>query len=604
MIFLELFMHLRNQIAGLILLFTWLPTGFQHAFAVEQPGKGGSPNIVIFLADDQGWGDLSCNGNKMLKTPNIDSLAKNGLRLDRFYVCPVCSPTRAEFLTGRYHPRTGVRGVSTGLERLNLDEKTIADSFKSAGYATAAFGKWHNGSQWPYHPNARGFDEYYGFTSGHWGEYMNPPLEHNGHPVRGKGFTVDDFTDHAIDFIEKNSRKPFLVYLPYNTPHSPFIVPKTFWNNFKDRVITQRGQEGDREDVDVTRAVLAMCENIDANVGRVLSKIEKLGLKENTIVLYFSDNGPNSFRFNGGMKGRKGSTDEGGVRSPCFISWPGKLPSGKTISQISGAIDLHPTLVSLAGVKRIGDKPMDGKDLSRLFYNPEMDWPDRMIFSNWGGKTSVRTQQYRLDDKGALFDMGSDPGQTKNIAANEPRISKQLVDAVQIWRREVIPKKSDERPIPVGFAEMPRTPLPARDATFSGGIKRSANAPNCSYFVNWKSREDRIQWDIEVHTNGEYRVEILYACPEKDTGSTIEVAFNETKLVAKIVQGWDPPLITDQDVIPRPPAESIMKDFKVLDLGKIKLAKGKGDLVLRAIDIPGKEVMQVRAVNLHLITDQ
>ena len=207
-------MHLRNQIAGLILLFTWLPTGFQHAFAVEQPGKGGSPNIVIFLADDQGWGDLSCNGNKMLKTPNIDSLAKNGLRLDRFYVCPVCSPTRAEFLTGRYHPRTGVRGVSTGLERLNLDEKTIADSFKSAGYATAAFGKWHNGSQWPYHPNARGFDEYYGFTSGHWGEYMNPPLEHNGHPVRGKGFTVDDFTDHAIDFIEKNSRKPFLVYLP------------------------------------------------------------------------------------------------------------------------------------------------------------------------------------------------------------------------------------------------------------------------------------------------------------------------------------------------------------------------------------------------------
>ncbi|MFM7095798.1 MAG: arylsulfatase [Gemmataceae bacterium] len=597
-------MHLRNQIAGLILLFTWLPTGFQHAFAVEQPGKGGSPNIVIFLADDQGWGDLSCNGNKMLKTPNIDSLAKNGLRLDRFYVCPVCSPTRAEFLTGRYHPRTGVRGVSTGLERLNLDEKTIADSFKSAGYATAAFGKWHNGSQWPYHPNARGFDEYYGFTSGHWGEYMNPPLEHNGHPVRGKGFTVDDFTDHAIDFIEKNSRKPFLVYLPYNTPHSPFIVPKTFWNNFKDRVITQRGQEGDREDVDVTRAVLAMCENIDANVGRVLSKIEKLGLKENTIVLYFSDNGPNSFRFNGGMKGRKGSTDEGGVRSPCFISWPGKLPSGKTISQISGAIDLHPTLVSLAGVKRIGDKPMDGKDLSRLFFNPEMDWPDRMIFSNWGGKTSVRTQQYRLDDKGALFDMGSDPGQTKNIAANEPRITKQLVDAVQIWRREVIPKKSDERPIPVGFAEMPITPLPARDATFSGGIKRSANAPNCSYFVNWKSREDRIQWDIEVHMNGEYRVEILYACPEKDTGSTIEVGFNETKLVAKIVQGWDPPLITDQDVIPRPPAESIMKDFKVLDLGKIKLAKGKGDLLLRAIDIPGKEVMQVRAVNLHLITDQ
>ncbi len=565
--------------------------------------KEGMPNIVIFLADDQGWGDLSCNGNTMLKTPNIDSLAKNGVRLDRFYVCPVCSPTRAEFLTGRYHPRTGVRGVSTGLERLNLDEKTLADSFKNAGYATAAFGKWHNGSQWPYHPNARGFDEYYGFTSGHWGEYIDPPLEHNGVPVRGKGFTVDDFTNHALDFMEKNSTKPFLVYLPYNTPHSPFIVPKPFWNNFKDKAIPQRGVEGDREDIDVTRAVLALCENIDVNVGRVLSKIENLGIKENTIVLYFSDNGPNSFRFNGGMKGRKGSTDEGGVRSPGFISWPGKLPAGKTVAQICGAIDLLPTLLSLSGISRVGEKPLDGKDLSKLFFDADPQWPDRMIFSNWGGKTSVRTEQHRLDDKGALFDMKNDPGQTKNIAVNEPEVAKKLSDAVAQWRKEVIPKKSDDRPIPVGFTQMPRTPLPARDGTASGKIKRSANAPNCSYFVNWNSKEDRINWDIEVNKQGTYAVEILYACPLKDAGSTIEISFNESKLITKVLQGWDPPLITDQDVIARPAAESIMKDFKILDAGKLKLSKGKGDLVLRALEIPGKEVMQVRAVNLHLISE-
>jgi len=565
--------------------------------------KDGMPNIVIFLADDQGWGDLSCNGNTMLKTPNIDSLAKTGVRLDRFYVCPVCSPTRAEFLTGRYHPRTGVRGVSTGLERLNLDEKTLADSFKNAGYATAAFGKWHNGSQWPYHPNARGFDEYYGFTSGHWGEYIDPPLEHNGVPVRGKGFTVDDFTNHAIDFIEKNSAKPFLVYLPYNTPHSPFIVPKPFWNNFKDKAIPQRGVEGDREDIDVTRAVLAMCENIDVNVGRVLTKIENLGIKENTIVLYFSDNGPNSFRFNGGMKGRKGSTDEGGVRSPGFISWPGKLPAGKTVAQICGAIDILPTLLSLSGISRVGDKPLDGKDLSKLFFDADPQWPDRMIFSNWGGKTSVRTEQYRLDDKGALFDMKNDPRQTKNIAVNEPEVAKKLSDAVAQWRKEVIPKKSDDRPIPVGFTQMPMTPLPARDGTASGKIKRSANAPNCSYFVNWNSKEDRINWDIEVNKQGTYAVEILYACPLKDAGSTIEISFNESKLVTKVVQGWDPPLITDQDVIPRPAAESVMKDFKILEAGKIKLSKGKGNLVLRALEIPGKEVMQVRAINLHMISE-
>lgn len=596
-------MRSRNLVFRLFVLFSSVLTGPLSAWAVEQPKKVKPPNIVIFLADDQGWGDLSCNGNTMLKTPNIDSLAKNGVRLDRFYVCPVCSPTRAEFLTGRYHPRTGVRGVSTGLERLNLDEKTIADSFKNAGYATAAFGKWHNGSQWPYHPNARGFDEYYGFTSGHWGEYIDPPLEHNGVPVRGKGFTVDDFTNHALDFIEKNSSKPFLVYLPYNTPHSPFIVPKPFWNNFKDKAIPQRGVEGDREDIDVTRAVLAMCENIDVNVGRVLSKIENLGIKENTIVLYFSDNGPNSFRFNGEMKGRKGSTDEGGVRSPGFISWPGKLPAGKTVAQICGAIDILPTLLSLGGISRVGDKPLDGKDLSKLFFDADPQWNDRMIFSNWAGKTSVRTEQHRLDDKGALFDMKNDPGQTKNIAAKESEVAKKLSDAVAQWRKEVIPKKVDERPIPVGFTAMPMTHLPARDGTISGKIKRSANAPNCSYFVNWNSKEDRINWDIEVNKQGTYAVEILYACPLKDAGSTIEIGFNESKLSTKVVQGWDPPLITDQDVIARPAAESIMKDFKILEAGKIKLSKGKGDLVLRALEIPGKEVMQVRAINLHLIAE-
>ncbi len=138
--------------------------------------KPPKPNLVIFLADDSGWGDYSINGNTSLRTPNIDSLARVGAVLDRFFVCSVCAPTRAEFLTGRYHARGGVRGVSTGQERLNTDEKTLADTLKAGGYATGAFGKWHNGSQWPYHPNARGFDEYYGFTSGHWGEYFNPPL--------------------------------------------------------------------------------------------------------------------------------------------------------------------------------------------------------------------------------------------------------------------------------------------------------------------------------------------------------------------------------------------------------------------------------------------
>src|SRR5882672_5871654 len=166
------------------------------------------PNMVVILADDQGWGDLSVHGNTNLSTPNIDSLARDGALFDRFFVCPVCSPTRAEFLTARYHPRGGVWGVSTGGERLNLGERTIAEVFKAAGYPTGAFGKWHNGSQYPYHPNGRGFDEYYGFTSGHWGDYFSPPLEHNGRPVKGNGYISDDVTDHAMAFLEKNRDRP------------------------------------------------------------------------------------------------------------------------------------------------------------------------------------------------------------------------------------------------------------------------------------------------------------------------------------------------------------------------------------------------------------
>ncbi len=206
----------RGQIAtalGLSVVFSWLMTS-QHAYAQK-------PNVLVILTDHQGWGDLSLNGNTNLNTPNIDQLAAEGASFDRFYVCPVCSPTRAEFLTGRYHPRGGVYSTSAGGERLDLDEVTIGDTFKAAGYRTAASGKWHNGMQYPYHPNGRGFDEFYGFCSGHWGNYWNPMLERNGEIVKGNGFIIDDLTDHAINFIKQDGDEPFFAYLPYNTPHSP-----------------------------------------------------------------------------------------------------------------------------------------------------------------------------------------------------------------------------------------------------------------------------------------------------------------------------------------------------------------------------------------------
>ncbi len=559
------------------------------------------PNVVVILADDQGWGDLSSNGNTNLATPRIDSLATTGAVFDRFFVCPVCSPTRAEFLTGRYHLRGGVRGVSTGAERLNLDERTIADVFKAAGYATGAFGKWHNGSQYPYHPNARGFDEFYGFTSGHWGAYFDPPLEHNGASVRGKGFITDDLTDRTLAFIEQNQARPFFCYVPYNTPHSPMQVPDRFYQKFVGLDLALRADRLQDEDIAHTRAALAMCENIDWNVGRILDKLNELKLADDTIVVYFSDNGPNGWRWNGGMKGRKGSTDEGGVRSPFRIRWPGHIPAGKRIPQIAGAIDLLPTLTALTGVPVEARKPVDGVNLEPLLRGDATAWPDRMIFSHWNGKSSVRTQRYRLDAAGRLFDMESDPGQARDIADSEPKTAERLAMAMTDWRKALqVEVKPEERPYTVGYRAFPVTPLPARDGVPHGGVKRSAPAPNCSYFTHFTSTDDSITWDIDVATAGAYQATLYYTCPEADIGAMLELSCRDTRTQARVLEAHDPPLLgAEHDRVSRQ-AESYVKDFKPMALGALRLETGRGQLTLRALKIPGKQAAEVRLVELTL----
>jgi arylsulfatase A-like enzyme len=572
------------------------------ALLLLAPAQDAPPNVLILLADDAGWGDYGHNGNRSVRMPAIDSLARDGARFDRFFVCAVCAPTRAEFLTGRYHPRSGVRGVSTGEERMDAGEKTVADAFRAAGYATGAFGKWHNGSQWPYHPRSRGFDEYYGHTSGHWGEYFYPPLEHDGKMLREKGYIVDLCTDRALGFIERNKSRPFFCYVPFTTPHSPWAAPPEDWERWKDRPIEQRVE---REQVDETRCALAMLENQDRNVARLLAKLESLGMKEKTIVLYFSDNGPNSTRWNGGMKGRKGSVDEGGVRSTLLVRWPGKIKPGTEVRRIAGAIDLLPTLVSLAGISRVGDRPLDGLNLAPLLLGTAGDWPDRTIFSHQNGQVGARTQQYRLDKDGALFDMVADPSQTKNVAADQPDAAARLKQAVADWRKDVFGPsgraEKDDRPFPVGYREFPITMLPARDGVPRGGVKRSSGAPNCSYFVNWRTPADSITWDVEVATEGEYAVTIDYTCPPADAGSKIELSLGDARLSGKVEPGWDPPLYTNQDSIPRPHGESQMKDFRTLDFGKIRLAKGRGTLTLRALEVPGKTVMDLRRLTLTLL---
>ncbi len=557
------------------------------------------PNVVVILADDMGWGDLSLHGNTNLQTPELDRLARSGVQLRHFYVCPVCSPTRAEFLTGRYHPRGGVIGVTRGEERLDLDETTLAQVFQQAGYATGCFGKWHNGTQSPYHPNDRGFEEFFGFCSGHWGNYFDPVLEHNNRLVRPRGYIADIITDQAIRFIERQ-RRPFFCYVAYNTPHSPFQVPDRFYEKFRNAPIELRHRDPMREDLQRTRAVLAMCENLDWNVGRILRALKRCGVERDTVVVFFSDNGPNTWRYNGRMRGRKGSTDEGGVRSACFIRYPRLLRPGTVVEGVAGAVDLMPTLLDLAGIDHRGDKPLDGISL-RPYLTTGRPVPGRLLFSHFRGRVSVRTGRFRLDHRGRLYDLESDPEQRHDVSDKYPAVARLLRREVRRWQATVLAEapRQDPRPFPVGGRTV--TWIPARDGVPHGRVRRSAPAPNCSYFTNWTRPEDRITWHVEVLKPGRYEATLYYACRPEDVPVELQLRWNESKLRGRITQPHDPPLLGRRgERVPRK-AESYVKDFRPHKLGVIRLSAGRGELELRAVKLSGRRAIELRWLMLRRV---
>jgi arylsulfatase A-like enzyme len=560
------------------------------------------PNIVLILTDDQGWGDLSLNGNQNLSTPRIDALGEGGAVFESFFVQPLCAPTRAEILTGRYFPRTGVRGVTRRAEYMNLDERTIGDVFQAAGYATGCFGKWHSGSAYPYHPNGRGFEEFFGFCCGHWSNYFDTTLDHNGEDVEISDYIIDELTDRAIEFIQTNGDRPFLCYVPYNVPHSPFQIPDRWYEKFAGADPQMRHRDPAKEDLEETRAVLAMCENVDWNVGRLVDTVEELGLAENTIFVYLSDNGPNTWRWNGGMRGKKGSTEEGGVRSPCVINWPARVPPETHIERVAGGIDLLPTLADMAGVALTPTNPLDGVSLKPLLDGPASDWPERPIYSQSadGQTTGIRTQTYRAGgDSGGLFDMRTDPGQHNDLSESRPDLFTELTQRIATWREEVIPADNDERPLPVGYPEFPTTNLNAQDGVPNGKITWSSIHPNASFFTNWNEVGDEIHWDIEVETDGQYEVVVLYTCPEGDEGAELAVTCGDASVRERIEEPYDPPLKTGRDRVPR--SESYEKDFRRLRLGQFQLPAGRHTVRLHALDRPGKLICDVRRLELRLL---
>lgn len=562
------------------------------------------PNIIVLMTDDQGWGDLGFTGNTTVRTPRIDQIAQGGMVLDNFYVCAVSSPTRAEFLTGRYHVRSGVCSTSGGGERFNLGEQTIAEHFLAGGYQTALFGKWHSGTQYPYHPNARGFEEFYGFCSGHWGNYWNPVLEHNGEIVEDGGFIADILTDKALDYIQEQKDHPFFLYLSYNTPHSPMQVPDSWWNRMKNRTVNQSATNPKEENPTFTKAALALAENIDWNIGRVLDLLTKMNLDDQTIIVYFSDNGPNAFRWNGGMKGKKGAVDEGGVRSPCCIRWPGRITPGIVNEQLTSAIDLLPTLLGLSGVKYTTRKPLDGIDLSHQFLYSKESELDRVLYSYWAQKTSVRVPGYLLDNEQRLYQTSTDRGQLTDISSHKPDVLARLKADRERFERELLSgfSSKDDRPFVIGHPQEYTSKLPARDAKIKGAIERSNRFPNCSFFTNWRSKDARITWNVEVEKSGTFEAIIYYTCDAQNIGSEIKLGTTrkDENLLYRLTEVNDTPMLgADLDRVPR--EESYVKGFKPYSMGKIHLDKGGVELTLQATSIANEEVMNFWLLELKRV---
>jgi arylsulfatase A-like enzyme len=436
----------------------------RNATAATLPSK---PNIVVILTDDQGYGDISCNGNPVLKTPNMDRLAREGVQFANFHVSPTCAPTRSALMSGRHEFMNGVTHTIFERERLSLNTVTLAQVLKTAGYTTGIFGKWHLGDEDAYQPEKRGFDEVFIHGGGGIGQtfpgscgdapgntYFNPAIKHNGRFEKTAGYCTDLFFGAAEKWIEGvKGGKPFFAYITPNAAHSPLQVRSDDLARYAGKV---------PED---TAKFFGMIANIDDNIGGLLAKLKEWGIADNTLVVFMNDNGGTHGvkLFNAGMRGQKGTAWEGGTRAASFWHWPGTLKPGAA-KQLTAHLDVFPTLAELAGAS-LDDavrSQVEGRSLVPLLLDPQSAWPERYVITHVGrwdrgaaprktgeapGQCSVRNARYSLVHvKGgwSLFDLSGDPGQSVDVAAEHPDVVKELSAAYDEWWQRVLPHLDNE----------------------------------------------------------------------------------------------------------------------------------------------------------------
>jgi len=422
--------------------FTWPALALPNKILAEEKTPEGKPNIVVILADDLGYGDLSCYGAKDLKTPNIDWLVATGMRFDSFYAnCPVCSPTRASLLTGRYPDLVGVPGVirthiTNNFGYLSPQAVLLPRLLKQAGYHTAIIGKWHLGLAWPNTPTERGFDHFAGFL----GDMMDDYYTHLRHgfnymrldekEIDPKGHATDLFTQWAIEYINQRaeSKQPFFLYLAYNAPHTPIQPPKDWLDCIKSR---------DGDIADKRAGLVALIEHLDDGIGKVIAALKQAGLSDNTIIIFTSDNGGQLGvgASNGPLSGGKGQMYEGGIRVPTCAVWPGKTRPGSHSDRVALTMDLFPTICEVAGVKI--DHQIDGRSILPTLLGESQPAEDRILFwvrregGNFGGRAFYAA---RYGDWKLLQNSPFEPMELYNLA-DDPQEKQPLDEKHKMYQR-------------------------------------------------------------------------------------------------------------------------------------------------------------------------
>jgi arylsulfatase/arylsulfatase A len=490
------------------------------------------PNILLVITDDQGYGDLGCHGNPVLKTANIDDFAKQSTELTNFYVSPVCSPTRSSLLTGRYNYRTGVVDTFVGRSMMHPDEVTLAEMLRDAGYRTGLFGKWHLGDNYPMRPQDQGFQEVLMHRGGGIAQpsdppggssYTDPVLFHNGKQMQFRGYCTDVFTDAALDFVAARSDKPFFAYVAYNCPHAPYQVQDKDWQPYKGIDLGPgafpkigspwAGPKLHQEEIGKAYGMIA---NIDVNFGRLLAKVP-----DDTLVIFLTDNGPGGVRWNAGLRNRKGTVYEGGIRVPFYVRWKGHVPEGGKVDTPAAHIDITPTLLDACGVAPPKNVKMDGRSVLPLLRGERVDWPERTLFFQWhrgdvpelGRAFAVRGPRYKLvqaagvapgkyTPKEEFFDLSNDPFEEKDVAGHHPEIVRDLRAKYEAWFADVKATRNFAGPrIHIGSEQEPLTVLTRQDWR---GPK-----------AGWTPTSEG-HWDVFVERPGKYRVTLDFAAVAED----------------------------------------------------------------------------------------